>query len=63
MSESLPLKALFGGTFDPIHNGHLNVVNALAQEVNLKRVVVMPNNVPPHRPQPEASPKRNGQRW
>lgn len=61
MSESLPLKALFGGTFDPIHNGHLNVVNALAQEVNLKRVVVMPNNVPPHRPQPEASPAQRAE--
>ncbi|MBE5252556.1 MAG: nicotinate-nucleotide adenylyltransferase [Enterobacterales bacterium endosymbiont of Blomia tropicalis] len=52
MSE---LHALFGGTFDPIHYGHLRPVEALAQQVELKRVTLLPNNVPPHRPQPEAS--------
>ena len=49
------LHALFGGTFDPIHYGHLNTVQALAQEVGLQQVTLLPNNVPPHRPQPEAS--------
>lgn len=49
------LCAIFGGTFDPIHYGHLHVVEALAQQVNLARVTFMPNNVPPHRPQPQAS--------
>ncbi|EFM21319.1 MULTISPECIES: nicotinate-nucleotide adenylyltransferase [unclassified Pantoea] len=52
MSE---LHALFGGTFDPIHFGHLRPVEALAQQTGLKRVTLLPNNVPPHRPQPEAS--------
>lgn len=49
------LTALFGGTFDPIHYGHLRPVMALAGMVGLKRVTLLPNNVPPHRPQPEAS--------
>jgi nicotinate-nucleotide adenylyltransferase len=49
------LYALFGGTFDPIHYGHLRPVEALAQQVGLKKVTLLPNNVPPHRPQPEAS--------
>lgn len=61
MSDLLPLKALFGGTFDPIHTGHLTVVNALADEVKLKKVVLMPNNVPPHRPQPEANPAQRAE--
>ncbi|QDY41310.1 nicotinate-nucleotide adenylyltransferase [Candidatus Pantoea soli] len=52
MSE---LFALFGGTFDPIHYGHLRPVEALAQQVGLKQVTLLPNNVPPHRPQPQAS--------
>ena len=52
MSE---LHALFGGTFDPIHFGHLRPVEALAQQTGLQRVTLLPNNVPPHRPQPEAS--------
>ncbi len=50
-----PLHALYGGTFDPIHFGHLKPVTALAQDAALEKVVFMPNNVPPHRPQPEAS--------
>ncbi|WP_130835545.1 nicotinate-nucleotide adenylyltransferase [[Erwinia] mediterraneensis] len=50
------LHALFGGTFDPVHYGHLRPVEALAQLVGLKKVTLLPNNVPPHRPQPEASP-------
>lgn len=52
MSE---LHALFGGTFDPIHFGHLRPVEALAQQTGLQRVTLLPNNVPPHRPQPEAT--------
>ncbi|EMI5492511.1 nicotinate-nucleotide adenylyltransferase [Providencia stuartii] len=50
------LQALFGGTFDPIHYGHLRPVEALAKQVGLEKVILLPNHVPPHRPQPEASP-------
>lgn len=49
------LRAIYGGTFDPIHYGHLKPVEALAQRTGLSRVIIMPNNVPPHRPQPQAS--------
>jgi len=49
------LHALFGGTFDPIHYGHLRPVEALAGQIGLKKVTLLPNNVPPHRPQPQAS--------
>ncbi|WP_312984322.1 nicotinate-nucleotide adenylyltransferase [Atlantibacter sp.] len=50
-----PLLAYYGGTFDPIHFGHIKPVEALARQVGLQNVVIIPNNVPPHRPQPEAS--------
>ncbi|MBD1228715.1 nicotinate-nucleotide adenylyltransferase [Xenorhabdus griffiniae] len=49
------IQALFGGTFDPIHYGHLRPVEALAHLVGLKQVILLPNHVPPHRPQPEAT--------
>lgn len=47
--------ALFGGTFDPIHNGHLQSAISLAQEIGLQQVILLPNHVPPHRPAPQAS--------
>lgn len=55
MADMKPLQALFGGTFDPVHYGHLKPVETLANLIGLSRVIVMPNNVPPHRPQPEAT--------
>lgn len=56
MAKSAPrLTALYGGTFDPIHYGHLKPVEALAKQVALQQVTIMPNNVPPHRAQPLAN--------
>ncbi|SFN68723.1 nicotinate-nucleotide adenylyltransferase [Izhakiella capsodis] len=55
MHDSSALYALLGGTFDPIHFGHLKPAEALARHVGLRKVTLMPNNVPPHRQQPEAS--------
>lgn len=57
LSES-SLLALFGGTFDPIHYGHLRPVEQLAKETALDKVILLPNNVPPHRPQPQASARQ-----
>ena len=54
-ASSEKLLAFFGGTFDPIHYGHLKPVAALAAQVGLDQVILLPNNVPPHRPQPEAT--------
>ncbi|MFS1537863.1 MAG: nicotinate-nucleotide adenylyltransferase [Candidatus Phlomobacter fragariae] len=52
------IQALFGGTFDPIHYGHLLPVEALAKQVGLQQVILLPNHVQPHRPQPEATVKQ-----
>lgn len=51
----MTLQAMFGGTFDPVHFGHLKSVETLAELTGLSRVIIMPNNIPPHRAQPEAS--------
>lgn len=55
MDDMTKLQALFGGTFDPVHYGHLKPVEILANQIGLSRIIIMPNNVPPHRPQPEAT--------
>jgi nicotinate-nucleotide adenylyltransferase len=46
---------ILGGTFDPIHHGHLDVAGAAAAELGLTRMFVVPSNIPPHRPQTLAS--------
>jgi nicotinate-nucleotide adenylyltransferase len=44
---------VFGGQFDPPHNGHLAVVRAATRELGLDRLLVVPTPRPPHRPEPE----------
>jgi len=40
---------LFGGTFDPIHRGHLALAKAASERCNLSRIFFVPANVPPHK--------------
>jgi nicotinate-nucleotide adenylyltransferase len=46
---------LFGGTFDPVHAGHLDVAHAARQQLSLDAVWLIPAHVPPHRREPHAS--------
>ena len=41
--------ALFGGTFDPIHRGHVNVARAAVKAFALKQVWFIPADIPPHK--------------
>jgi len=41
--------ALFGGTFDPVHLGHLAVARAAARRFRLDRVLFVPSGGPPHK--------------
>lgn len=40
---------LFGGTFDPVHRGHLALARAAQQQYKLHRVYLVPANIPPHK--------------
>ncbi len=41
--------AIFGGTFNPIHNGHLNVIENVLKELLPDRLILMPTHIPPHK--------------
>lgn len=45
-----PSTALFGGTFDPIHNAHLEIARAAADRFELARILFVPAANPPHKP-------------
>ena len=41
--------AVFGGSFDPVHVGHVALAKGLAEALSLDRVVLMPTGQPPHK--------------
>lgn len=47
--------ALFGGTFDPVHNGHLRIASELAELLPVNELRMMPCGFPPHRDDTEVS--------
>ena len=55
MSAAARRIGILGGTFDPIHRGHMDLADAAMMELRLTRMFIITSNVPPHRPQPLAS--------
>ena len=55
MASIAPI-GILGGTFDPVHNGHLRLALELADGLGLARVRLVPCAQPPHREAPVASP-------
>lgn len=42
-------KAIFGGTFDPIHIGHIHIAYEALYNLGIDEIIFMPNGNPPHK--------------
>jgi nicotinate-nucleotide adenylyltransferase len=51
--------ALFGGTFDPFHNGHLRMAIEVKETFRVSRVILFPAHHPPHKPKRPVSEARH----
>ena len=48
--------AIFGGTFNPPHMGHISAARACVESLGLNKLLMIPTNIPPHKKLPEGSP-------
>lgn len=46
---------IFGGTYNPVHWGHLRTAIEIKHALDLEKMLLLPCGVPPHREQPEVS--------
>lgn len=47
---------LFGGTFNPIHNGHLNLLRQVQAEMQFDELLLIPSHIPPHKAASDLAP-------
>jgi nicotinate-nucleotide adenylyltransferase len=55
----VPGTGVLGGTFNPIHYGHLLLADEVLEALDLTRIVFVPAAVPPHKPATDLAPARD----
>lgn len=41
--------AVFGGTFNPFHNGHMRLITEASKAMNFDEIIIIPSKIPPHK--------------
>jgi nicotinate-nucleotide adenylyltransferase len=52
---------IFGGTFDPIHFGHLRLAEEILEQAGLRQIRFIPTGTPPHRDSPRVSARQRSE--
>ncbi|MBT6338982.1 MAG: nicotinate-nicotinamide nucleotide adenylyltransferase, partial [Desulfobacula sp.] len=47
---------LFGGTFNPFHNGHIEIIQYVKDRYGLNKIFLIPSATPPHKPDINLAP-------
>lgn len=50
---------IFGGAFNPVHNGHLRLANAYLKALSLDKILFIPTSVPPHKTSQYLAPAKD----
>ncbi|MFA4991849.1 MAG: nicotinate-nucleotide adenylyltransferase [Candidatus Omnitrophota bacterium] len=50
---------ILGGTFDPVHNGHLHLAKKACDKLRLSKVIFVPSYLPPHKKGAKVTPARH----
>ena len=50
-----PIIVIYGGTFNPIHNGHLFPAIESAKSINAEKLIYLPCHIPPHKENPNVN--------
>ncbi len=51
--------AVYGGTFNPIHNAHIHLASEFSKREGFDKVILIPANIPPHKRAPELADGRD----
>lgn len=41
--------AIFGGSFNPVHNGHVHLIEKIDERLEFDRIFIIPSKIPPHK--------------
>ncbi len=47
---------LFGGTFNPFHNGHIGIITHIKELFDMEKIFLIPSSTPPHKPSVNLAP-------
>ena len=63
LPDAAGLLGVFGGTFDPIHRGHVHAARQVLERLALARLLFVPSGTPPHKQDDRLAPARLRCEW